>query len=365
MHEKKNTNVRVGLFVFVAIALGSSLIFTLSDRKGLFGSKVEYEAVFSDVGGLRPGSTLRIAGVDVGQVGGVSLGEEGKIHVKLLVRSDFARLVRTDSVVSIGSKGMLGDKLVDISVGHGDLIPEGGRLASREAFDLASITAQAGTIMNSAQATVENLRAATGVLADPEFQTDIKNTMHGVSELVRLASSGDGLVHKLLDDPAFASNIESTMRNASEMTAELARTSRNARAITDEIRNGDGSAHEIIYGRAGAELAQNLATASGEAAAIMSAVRTGDGLVHQLVYEPRGGELIDNAAAMSGDMRAIMADVRAGRGTIGGFLTDPSVYEDVKRLVGNLERNEILRALVRYSIRHDEARPEANVTEQR
>ena len=59
---------------------------------------------------------------------------------------------------------------------------------------------------------------------------------------------------------------------------------------------------------------------------------------------------------MSGDLRAIVDDVRAGRGTIGGLLVDPSIYEDIKRLVGNLQRNEILRSLVRYSIREDEPR---------
>jgi phospholipid/cholesterol/gamma-HCH transport system substrate-binding protein len=68
--------------------------------------------------------------------------------------------------------------------------------------------------------------------------------------------------------------------------------------------------------------------------------------------------LIENLTAMSQDLRLIVADVRAGRGTIGGLLVDPSIYEDVKRLVGNLERNEILRALVRYSIREDEPRPQ-------
>ncbi|MEM9864220.1 MAG: hypothetical protein AAF938_21655, partial [Myxococcota bacterium] len=51
------------------------------------------------------------------------------------------------------------------------------------------------------------------------------------------------------------------------------------------------------------------------------------------------------------------------RGTVGGFLTDPSIYEDVKRLVGDLQRNDILRSLVRYSIRRDEAVEESLVEE--
>ena len=64
-------------------------------------------------------------------------------------------------------------------------------------------------------------------------------------------------------------------------------------------------------------------------------------------------------------MAAITDDVRAGRGTIGGLLVDPSIYEDVKRLVGDLERNDILRALVRYSIRRDEEGDAAQVEEPR
>jgi hypothetical protein len=62
---------------------------------------------------------------------------------------------------------------------------------------------------------------------------------------------------------------------------------------------------------------------------------------------------------MSDDARAIVHDVRQGKGTLGALLMDPSVYDDLRSLVGNVERNEVLRALVRYSIKADEkdARP--------
>ncbi len=58
---------------------------------------------------------------------------------------------------------------------------------------------------------------------------------------------------------------------------------------------------------------------------------------------------------MSVDMKQIVADVRSGKGTLGALLVDPSVYEDLKLVLGNVERNKALRALVRYSIRRDEA----------
>ena len=61
-----------------------------------------------------------------------------------------------------------------------------------------------------------------------------------------------------------------------------------------------------------------------------------------------------NVSAMSDDLREIVANMKAGRGTIGALLVDPSVYEDIKSLVGNVERNQVLRALVRYSIKQNE-----------
>jgi phospholipid/cholesterol/gamma-HCH transport system substrate-binding protein len=54
-----------------------------------------------------------------------------------------------------------------------------------------------------------------------------------------------------------------------------------------------------------------------------------------------------------------VAGLRQGKGTLGALLVDPTVYEDIKGVVGNMERNEVLRALVRYSIKADEEKPKA------
>jgi phospholipid/cholesterol/gamma-HCH transport system substrate-binding protein len=59
---------------------------------------------------------------------------------------------------------------------------------------------------------------------------------------------------------------------------------------------------------------------------------------------------------MTSDFRKIVSDIKAGKGTIGGFLVDPSIYEDVKSIVGQLEDNQTLRALVRFTIKQDESK---------
>jgi phospholipid/cholesterol/gamma-HCH transport system substrate-binding protein len=71
--------------------------------------------------------------------------------------------------------------------------------------------------------------------------------------------------------------------------------------------------------------------------------------------------MMSNLNDMSDDLRVIVGDIRQGKGTIGGLLVDPTIYEDIKAIVGNVERNQVLRALVRYSIRADERKPDVAV----
>ena len=68
---------------------------------------------------------------------------------------------------------------------------------------------------------------------------------------------------------------------------------------------------------------------------------------------------------MSEDLRSIVAEMKAGKGTLGGLLVDPTIYEDLKSAVGNVERNQVLRALVRYSIKADEGEAKAPAVQPR
>jgi phospholipid/cholesterol/gamma-HCH transport system substrate-binding protein len=110
------------------------------------------------------------------------------------------------------------------------------------------------------------------------------------------------------------------------------------------------------------QLAQGMVGTAVELHRSLSAVRTGNGLAHSIVYgDDQTQHLMGNVNAMSDDLRQIIANMKAGRGTVGALLVDPTVYEDIKALVGNVERNQVLRGLVRYSIKQNEDRPHAEV----
>ncbi len=369
--QGRSVEFRVGIFVTLALVVGFALVFALGNRSSLFATRRQYHVTFSNVAGLRPGSPVRLSGIDVGTVETISFLPDGRCDVTLEVRDELSHLITLPSdeesgagatVASLGSKGLLGDMVVDLAPWsptdehpRGAPVPAGGSLRALEGGGLMDALASAGDVMESARPAIENVREFTDALADEDFRRDLHGIAHNLAELSRMATEEDGTVRRLLTDRELADRLESTLGSVQIASAEIAAVSRNARAITDEIRSGDGTVHEIIYGQEGTRLVRSLADTAGEAATILRDVRTGDGNAHELLYGDSAGDLIANLTAMSADLAAITAEVRAGRGTLGALLMDPSIYEDVKRLVGNLERNEILRALVRYSIREDEA----------
>lgn len=359
MAQGRSLELRVGIFVTIALIVGSGLIFTLGNRSSLFARQNHYRAVFSNVDGLRPGSPIRMSGMDVGVVGPITFLDDGRCQVELAINADNGRFVTAASRASIGSKGLLGDKLVDITPGTGEPLAEGGTIEAVEGGGLFGALASAGAAIDDARPAIANVRELTETLADEQLRQDLRDIVHNIAELTRMAREEDGTIRRLLTDPEMADSVTSTLASVRSASGALAGVGRDVRDITHEIRSGDGTAHAIIYGEEGRRLLGSLADTAGEAATILRDVRTGDGNAHELLYGDSAGDLITNLTAMSEDLRVVVADVRAGRGTIGGLLVDPSIYEDVRRLVGNLERNEILRALVRYSIREDEPRPPA------
>jgi phospholipid/cholesterol/gamma-HCH transport system substrate-binding protein len=183
-----------------------------------------------------------------------------------------------------------------------------------------------------------------------------------MSGILQKVNEGDGYAARVLSDPQEADRISQLLTNLTQTSQELNQTVRNVNAVVDRINRGPGFAHDVIYSDKPSETMQSFGAAADEVAISLKGIREGNGPAKGLLYgDEDSEELMGNLNAMSTDLRHIVADVRAGKGTLGALLVDPSVYEDVKMLLGNVQRNATLRALVRYSIQQDETPPRVEV----
>jgi len=130
------------------------------------------------------------------------------------------------------------------------------------------------------------------------------------------------------------------------------------------VRRGPGFAHDVIYGDGPTKEIAQVGGAAEELALALRGIREGDGFAHDVLFggDSNTSDALSNVTTITADLRDIVRGMKQGKGTIGALLVDPTIYEDVKRVLGNVERNSVLRALVRYSIKRDEQRPKVDVS---
>ena len=139
--EKTKLEMVVGLFVFVGILCLGYLSIKLGKLEVIGGDVYEVEAQFNSASGLKPGSTIEIAGVEVGRVRGITLNED-RAMVKLAVNNTVK--LYTDTIASIKTRGIIGEKFLALSPGGGgDRLKPGDTIRDTESgLDLEELVSQ-------------------------------------------------------------------------------------------------------------------------------------------------------------------------------------------------------------------------------
>jgi phospholipid/cholesterol/gamma-HCH transport system substrate-binding protein len=116
MNEYKKIEMTVGVFVLIGLMSITWLAVKLGQVGGLTNSGYEITAVFDDVGGVRQGSDVMLAGVSIGQVKGVVLKDNAEAEVMLSINHGVQLAI--DASASIRTKGLIGEKFVRVNQGY-------------------------------------------------------------------------------------------------------------------------------------------------------------------------------------------------------------------------------------------------------
>jgi phospholipid/cholesterol/gamma-HCH transport system substrate-binding protein len=139
--ERTKVNVAVGLFLVLGILALGYLSIRLGRVSFLGGTGYLVTADFPSVGGLKAGSGVEIAGVLIGRVESIGLADY-QARVVLRLNSDVK--IQDDSIASIKTKGLIGEKYIRISPGGSErIIGTNGRIRETEApVDLEELLAK-------------------------------------------------------------------------------------------------------------------------------------------------------------------------------------------------------------------------------
>lgn len=138
MINRRSMEIMVGVFVLLGVAALAHLSIGLARREAGRGKGYHVKAVFSDLGGLRSGAAVSVAGVDVGSVTRIALKDyQGEVHLYIDARVK----LQVDSIASIRTRGLIGEKFIAISPGGDEkMLAEGGSIIETEpAVDLEQL----------------------------------------------------------------------------------------------------------------------------------------------------------------------------------------------------------------------------------
>src|SRR4029453_11205600 len=174
--------LKFGLIAVFAMVMAGLLIFAVGGSGGFFWQNYPLKARFPNVAGLKSGSPVRVAGVEVGSVNDVELVPNGA-EVSFNVVNDMRPLITDRSSAKIGSISLLGEGAVDIEAGPGGTpIPEWGYVPTgKPAPTIAELTEQAGTGITDVTAMLADLRKGKGtvgkLLTDETLYNDFNSLL--------------------------------------------------------------------------------------------------------------------------------------------------------------------------------------------
>jgi phospholipid/cholesterol/gamma-HCH transport system substrate-binding protein len=339
---ERRIEVWVGIFVCVGLGLAFLVVFLLGRSHQVFVEKVLLRAEFTEVQGLRAGAPVRLSGVDVGTVDRVSFSPSlgnPMIQVQMKVTPEALSRIGQDSVARIGTQGLLGDKLVEISIASASSprLRSGDWIATVPPADLNRIIEQIAVVLEHVHHIAEDAATVMDAIASPQTVAHVQGTIASLHALLRQSERGPGLVHSLFYSPEEAHAFQQIIATLGHLVADV---DAGVQHIDELLKTPDEDGRHLLshLGRAAREV--------GETAAAL-----------------RTSTVLPQLERASADIAEMTRYARSGQGTIGGLVMDPTVYEQLVVILGGVARSRVLRALVRYAISQDVERVAGRVVD--
>ncbi|MDP3468428.1 MAG: MlaD family protein [Daejeonella sp.] len=276
MAKKIVNSVRLGIFVLSGLAFLILLLFMIGRNKSLFGSTYVLKAKFENVQGLIPGNNVRYSGIQSGTVRNIKIVNDTIIEVSMMIDTEMQDIIRKDAIASIGTDGIVGNKVVNIvpGKGHAELAREGDVIFSKKPIDtdailqkLSNTNNDISEIVSGLKITVERVNSSTALwelLNDETIPKEIRQSAvnlrlttsragmmaDDLHTIIADMKAGKGSVGVLLKDTAFAYNLNEAVLKMNKVGSQADRLTNDigtiVKGIQQDVNSGKGPANAFL-----------------------------------------------------------------------------------------------------------------------
>lgn len=318
--------LRVGLVAILGFVILAAALVLISGGRGLFTPKYTVKTHLQNASGLRKGSLIWLAGVEVGSVDEVrvSRSDDPALAVEVVMKIDLAyqQSIRRDSEATLGSIGLLGDKYIEISRGSQSepVVSDGGVIDGSSPPDIKRIIQGTNDLMANVGDLVEKVTGIAGkinvqegtlgkLINDPTIFNNLTGTSEDLQGLVSQIKTGEGTIGRLLSDPQLYQEMQEMMRQGQN--------------VVTKVESGEGTLGKVVNDPAIHDRAERILA---RFETVVKRVEDGEGLLGRLSKDETLYREFNQSLQKFTDVAEKMS---RGEGTVSKLLKDPSLYSNL------------------------------------
>ena len=225
----------VGIFIIAGITLFALGIFLVGSRHEAFSRHVLLYTEFANLDGVTEGSKIQVAGMDAGQVTGIAIprSPEGQFRVQMKVDEQFHGLIRSNSVVTVDTEGVVGNTFLTIHTGSPDAstAEADSTLQSKPPVNMSDLLTNGLEIMSNADATLKQVGGKLNVALD-----GVNGVVGNANDLLVGLKEGRGPAGMLLRDEKVADQIRGTLSTVQSTTSNLKQASVGVSSLVADVQ---------------------------------------------------------------------------------------------------------------------------------
>jgi len=264
---KTINNMKLGLFVFAGFLFLIFSLYMIGRNRNLFGSTFSVSVRFNNINGLVPGNNVRYSGIDVGTVDRIDLINDTSVLVTMVIDKSASGHIKKNALASIGTDGLMGNKLVSIKSQPGDSPPvgDGDEIQSRKPVETDEMLQTLNTTNENIAVITHNLKEITGklnsrnsfwnFLSDTLIVQDLKHAVSSIrraganterftgdaAKMVHTLEEGKGLANTIFTDTALVRQLSGSLREIQKASRDLSVTTAQLKESIDKAGHGEGT----------------------------------------------------------------------------------------------------------------------------
>jgi phospholipid/cholesterol/gamma-HCH transport system substrate-binding protein len=276
MEAPNRNNWKLGLMVLAGLVVLILTLYGIGKNQHLFGSNFKLKARFTNVSGLMAGNNIRFAGIQVGTVKDIAIVNDTTIEVTMLIDQKVKAYIRNNAVASIGTEGLMGNKVININpsagpamtVVEGTMLPAEGNISTDQMLQtLFKTNNNIAEVSEGLKATIRRIQSSSAlwaILEDRSLAGHVRSSLtridHAASNadaitrdiqlLVAQMKGGRGSVGKLLADTAFYADLDQAVqdidRAGKRAEALMANLDDLAISMQQDVESGKGTVNALL-----------------------------------------------------------------------------------------------------------------------